>query len=469
MSVIQAVGAKDSGMITMFNTGTPYDLMTGKYEMGYDGRWYLNGGLGFFIQGLHGKGNTYKSALLDAFIAGVLKIEQKSEAIDFDTEGSKIKERVLGFHNDALVEMNDDNAEEMLYNRMVCLSGGEWTVDTVHEKLKEIGEVKVRNKKKFMMKTPFMDVMTGEQAECWVPTIVFIDSLTELYSGEEEDMMSKKKLEDSKNKTVWLQDGNKKTLLTRILRRMSQKYGMCVVISCHTGKNGEMGSHLPPEKQLTHMAQKDRIKGAGTKVEMLSHVLSQIKKCAPCQDGAKQAMYPHGITPDNDLNTLHFLIQRNKTNTAGQTFEFIMSQSFGLLTGVTNYHFLRNEGIGLNGSTSSRWQQPTWMPDVNLNRKDMREKIEGNYKLCRCLELLREYVQIQTTWNLSTLPADFSRTPQEVYEIMVASEDIDLDKIFETTGYWAECEEREYMSIMDLMCDVDEAEKKLGESKEKAA
>ncbi len=63
----------DTAPRILFNTGTFFDIMTGNFEVGHDGQAFLNGGLGPFITGLHGRGNTYKSTLMDSLMVGVLR------------------------------------------------------------------------------------------------------------------------------------------------------------------------------------------------------------------------------------------------------------------------------------------------------------------------------------------------------------------------------------------------------------
>ena len=46
-----------------FNTGTIFDLWSGKLVKGYDGKYYINGGISNLTYLFHGRTNSYKKAI----------------------------------------------------------------------------------------------------------------------------------------------------------------------------------------------------------------------------------------------------------------------------------------------------------------------------------------------------------------------------------------------------------------------
>jgi len=454
MSVLSSL-KHDSAPRMMYNTGTLYDLMTGHFLKGKNGKWYLNGGLPPAITGIHGSGNTFKSTLMDSFIMGALRIYSDADYFAYDTEGSKSKQRVIKFMDEPLHRLHSDDDIEL----RVTLKNDDDQIDVVNvlfSELNKIRDLKKDNIKEITVTLPFIDVATGSYMKVALPTFSYIDSLTEVKSSEEGDMVEKDGIESSKNKTVWMVDGNKKTSLVRHIRTLASRYGICFACSAHKGKNQDMGSHLPPKKQLQFMKQSDRIKGVGSRFEFLTHSLVEVASARTSLDSKKEPLYPDGQTSPTDINELLVVIQRGKGNSSGTMVGFIVSQEYGLLNTVTNYHFLKENKVGngipgLIGSVSTPKHSCVWYPDVKFSRKSIRKQEESDYKLARALELSAQYRYIQCNWNLSGLPFDFSQSFEQVYEKLLQN-DVNIDEILETTGYWNYNQmNREYMSIFDLM------------------
>lgn len=451
---------QDSTRIPLFNTGTMYDVMTGSYSKGYDGKWYLNGGLPSAITGIHGGGNLFKSTMLDSFIVGAMRIYPSADMFVIDTEGSKSKDRISDFLNDPLHSLFPDQ-DEVVHRITIKSDPDESSITPVWEFLKEICAKKEANRKDCTVKLPLIDPITGKNIETWNPTFIFIDSLTELESDEEEEMLnSDKGIEDKKNKTIWLVDGNKKTVLVRAMRKMAAKYGICLCCSAHKGNNSSMDSYAPPTKQLQHMKQADRMKGVGSRFEFLAHVLSQVIGAKTLTDSTGTALFGPG--PDNDINEILLKIQRNKSNASGISAPFVVSQDEGVLNVVSYLHYLRsNSYTGLDGGPSKPKHACVLYPGHSFSRNTIREVAGSDYALCRAIELTSRYLYIQRNWNLSKIPFDFSRSPEQLFDALTASK-ADMKDVLESTSYWTidKCD-REYMSIMDILEKIDLPGKKV--------
>jgi hypothetical protein len=268
---------------------------------------------------------------------------------------------------------------------------------------------------------------------------------------------NKEGIEDGKNKTIWLVDGNKKTVLIRHLRKIAEEYGIIVVCTAHTGDNTSLDPRNPPSKQLQHMKQSDKMKGTGSRFEFLTQTLVQTRNCMLLHDANKEPLFPDGPTPDNDLNEVILSVQRNKTNSSGQAVPFVVSQSVGMLNTCTNLHYLRvNEYIGLNGGSARPKHACIWYPDVSFGRKDIRSLAAKNYELDRAIELTSQFLFIKNNWNTKTfIPAlqdAFMLSPEQVFD-KLNSKKAKMNDLLQTTGYWnyEQSSGREYMSILDFL------------------
>lgn len=452
MSMFDTLIPDNNTPITLFNTGTLYDLMTGSYSMGENDKFYLNGGIGNFITGIHGGGNMYKSTFIDSLVVGCLRTYKDAECIVADTEGSKSASRIANFRTELLTLAPDEDPEDVM-SRIRMVPPASTDAASTYKLLTDICALKEKNKKTMRVKVPLFHPKTAEAYEVWIPTIFFVDSLTEMETSAEVEMLERG-MDHKGNQTIWMVDGNKKTLLVRHMRKLAAEYGICIICSAHTGGNIAMDSFAPPTKQLQHMKQADRIKGVGSRFEFLSHVLAQVTSAKLCHDSAKAALYSEAMnTPENDLNEVVLKVQRNKTNSSGTSLPFIISQQYGILNSVTNLHYLRTNGYhGLNGGPSNPRHSCVWYPEKSFSRNSFRTDILTDYKLCRAIELMAQFMYIKNNWNLATLPFDFAQSPEDVYTKIKASSR-SWDDLLETTGYWNYDNKhgREYMSILDIL------------------
>lgn len=443
-------GAKEFTPSVPINTGTMYDLMTGSAIRGVDGKWIISGGLTNSIMGVQGRGNTYKSTCSGSFIARALGIYKDVEGLIVDSEDSISKdiERVQRFAGEFSGFFNINECVRFL-------SGGINDIGTVFEKIRELCESKHVNRKEYLIETPYVNILTGKPVMAWLPTIVFIDTYSEMFSID-ENMMLEEGLDDKKNKTIYLVDGNKKTMFIRALRRWCEQYGLYVIATAHTGDNTSIDSYGPVAKQLQYMKQSDKLKNVGSKFDKLTIPLVQTMNPTILVDSDKSCMYPNGdSTPNNDINEVILMVQRCKKNIAGLGIPFVVSQSDGLLNSVTNYHYLKsNNYFGLNGSKIKH--QPTLLPDTTVSRNTIRRQESESYELRRALDITAQYCYIKQHWNTGAIKElDFSLSPNELYD-KLNSNGVKWNDILNSRGHWVyskECAygEREYLSVFDVV------------------
>lgn len=418
---------EDSRKKIRFSTGTMMDMVTGKYEPGYGNGFYLNGGLGTCTTGLHGRGNTYKSTLFDSWIIGMMRLYPEMRCFIFDTEFSKEKERLVKFSRGARY------GDEDVSKRIALKSDPEWTIEKITSFMHKICDEREAHAKDLRITTPFFDGH-GDPVKMMLPTVIYIDSWSELTSQAINKFLKEKGLGDDKFRTLYMENGNRKTLLLSLLNQMASRYGLIICATARTGDNRSM-NHLPPPKELTHQRNSDKIKDVGSKFTTLVHVLAQIRSCKNLLDANKEAFYPHGDTAALDIQELQMNTSRNKSNMSGPIIPMIVSQEHGLLNEVSNFHFLREYGgEGLLGNPRS--YASAWMPDVKFNRKNLRSSLDDNYELGRALELTARYQYVKMSWNTGSLPVMFDATAEQLFEKLTSSE-VPMTDILQSTSAWA--------------------------------
>lgn len=433
-----------------FNTDSIFDLQVGGVERGVDGKFYVTGGYGPSLVGGIAKPGYYKSTFMGSMAARIAALYGVQEFIvDSEDAISRSRERLVSFAGEHWDLIDPDL-------QIKCLDGTtEYDVDHLLKFVQEICAIKKQNAKNLMITTPFHDAdLSGKELRMMAPTILFIDSLTELHCLDEMKIVDDG-LDSSKAQTIAMRDALKKTYLLRWLKKLAVEYNIIVVMTAHFGKKIDIdGGYGPTPKTLQYMQADMAIKGVGSKFMFLTSPQVNIDSCKVLQDDSKQCWYKNGDTGSMDVNELIIKIQRCKNNSAGTMQPYIVSQSEGYLEDATNFHYTKTIGkmFGLTGNMTTCAH--ALVPDKSMTRNSMRRVIGEDYRIHRAFQLTAQLLYLQRNWNINELfPHNID--PQKFCDFIMSSKDpYTKDLILESRGYWLPKEtknERPYMSIMDLL------------------
>ena len=446
MSLFSEMVVEEGVTTTSFQTNSLLDYATGSYVLGHDGKWYITGGLPQHIIAVVGPNGAYKSTFAAAMIMRSANIYYDADVLIDDTEDSldKDKKRAL--------LMGEDLYRADIENRVLWLPGSEYTLDKLYKFIYDLCMKKSARKKDFLVKSPYIDFKTGEPLEIWVPTYIFIDSLTELYSDAEDELINNGKKGLSDANTAMMLDGNKKTLLIRSLKTLCMKYGLIVVVTGHFDKVVQMGMFDVTPKDTTFSKQDWKTKGVGSKLKFNASLYIRTQTSI-LQDSDKEPEYGIGSGSFKDVMEVQVVVERSKTACAGTVLPFVATQSTGILNAVTNYHYLRrmNEYDGLVGNKQRH--HVGLVPNITLTRNTVRELTEGSYELRRALEIAAQYCYIKNNWRTDTLPVDFGKSANEVFDILMSDKNKGMvSDIVNSRGYWTYCKsDRPYMDLFEIM------------------
>ena len=249
-------------------------------------------------------------------------------------------------------------------------------------------------------------------------------------------------------------DGNKKTIFNRDASTSAGELGISFCLVAQVGDNMSLESYGPVAKEMPHMRQKDKLKNVGSKFLYLTHSVIQPISARPCHDSSKQALYKNGVTSPTDVMQVTASHLRNKLGKSGQIMDFIISQTSGLLPRVTELHYLREtcKYAGLDGGPSAKQHACVLYPGVSFTRNTFRGKVREDYRLARAVELAARYLFIQNNWNLSSLPFDFEIPLERVYDKIMESKDLTIDRVLDSTSYWSYADRgREILTWFEIM------------------
>lgn len=431
-----------------FNTGTIYDLLTGKVLIGHDGKYYLCGGLTNGVNGGYGPPNSFKSSMFDTFIGRTHAIYDADTLIG-DAEGYKDEDPTR------LTNCAGDLGPRVDKSTIKYISGARCSIGELYEEIKQICKRKSENEKDYTFESPFMNVSTGKRAKAWLPTIIELDSWSEMFSTEEQKLLDKEGLDGDKIKTIFMAEGAKKTTFIRQIRRMCENYGLVVAAIAHKGEETNMSNPgMPVAKKTQQMKQGEKLKNVGSKFYDLTRNLVEIVKSTELKDSSNEALYKYGEdTPVKDVNEIMLKTIRCKSNMSGPAFPFVASQFSGMLQAATHYHYMRLNGYqGMNGSKMK--QQCVLKPDTTISRNTVRENADKDYELARALEICARFLILKNFWVPIPELADVWKIDfADFYERLQKNKSPKISDILNSVGYWypdGTCD-REYLSIFDIL------------------
>jgi len=439
------------GYVPYVNTGTILDVATGKFQPGVNGRWVLNGGLGL-ITGVSGRAQTYKSGIAGSLMARALYHYKETEATVYETEFT-IQDS----------SRYDDFVPEKVSDRIIFNNRATMNLGDFYDHLKEIGELKLKNKKDMTVDSPFIDPKTMKPYRIWIPTFAMCDSWSKAGSGKEDEMYnSKARMDDSSMNTLYMQEGGVKTRILRALPTLAAKYGIHVILTAHVGNKIDMDMYNKAPKQLQYMKGNDKMKNVGSEFEFLTTALIQTAGVAPLHASDKKStMFPFIHSTLNEVNEVTGVMLRGKNNASGVAVPYVVSQYQGILNDVTNFYLCRKNGdFGLKASGRSDYT-PVIGEHKSINRLNLRDRTSKEKELCRALEIMAHICYIQNYWSLFNVE-EWVRTPIEtVGEVLSNTTNPTVSDILNSTGVWGYGkQDKTYMSAFDVLELVSKIKKK---------
>ncbi len=434
---------KNIPFLPYINTGTLFDFSTGKFQPIVGNLHGLNGGLSQ-CTGISGRSQTYKSGLAGSLLARAMNIHPLSEAYVYESEGTiSGPER----YNDFVP------IDQQVSNRIVFQNNTMASLTEFYEVFNNIVSDKEKNKKDYIVESPFLNPNDGKPMKVWIPTFVLIDSFSRARSDKGDKQFESNNIDDSSMNTFWLSEGNIKTRIMNDLPGRAAKAGIYVIMTAHVGDKHDLDPYNKSPKQLQYMKNTDKMKNVGSNFEFLTTTLIQTLKATVLQDKSKGCEYPTNFSTDVEVNQVDTMLVRCKNNASGMLVPYIVSQYQGILNEVTNFVFLKNyKNYGMNVKGNNMSFTPALYPDAELTRTNIRKKTTDNYKLCRALELTTQLCFIQNLWSTYRMPEWIKIDPMKFAELLTHNEKLKIDRVLESTGCWSTSkQEREMLTIIDIL------------------
>lgn len=439
------------------NMGCLFDIPNGRYHFGVNGESILNGGLAY-LTGVCGRGNTFKSVLLHHMNLRVLSRYLRTALGVYDTETTVTFQRMyqLAQHMDSIAGHDLEEEGRMHITDNTVMMGDEW-----FDKFRKFVEHKQKEAKKWTVETPFLDPKTKAPLSILMPTLNEVDSLSMFITKSVDAIYDKNKIGDGGANTDALRSAAAKTQMLMQMPTLTGQGSMYVGFTAHVGDQHQLDPYAPPAQKLAFLKQKSSLKNVPEKFTFLMNNLFYVLSSKPLQHkDTKAPLYPREsddkMEGDTDLMILLVQNLRAKNGPTGMPFEVIVSQSEGVLVGLTEYNYVKSfEKFGLGGNDVRFFYE--LRPDVQLMRTTIRGKFEEDALLQRAAEITAELCQMKNLWdeqNFGEDEKDIICDAKTLYDDLKAK-GYDWDRLLNTRGYWVFKGEEDnhlpFLSTKDLL------------------
>lgn len=459
MGMFDEIGLDDAVIYPALNTNTSLDMATGTFELGANNKYYLNGGLPPFF-GIGGRGGYYKSTVLEGILAFCLHNYPGSMAFKLDTESNALLPKAR-MKKTLLYAYGDSCDTEAILDRLKVNNLASMGSKEFEDTIAKICDYKEKHKKEQLVDTPFLD-RYGKNIRMWIPTFICVDSLTMLSFTDEVNKSENLSVEDKSKNMDALRDGLLKKRLLTNWSRLAYKYGLYFMMSAQVDDTFIADEYNKPIKQNQYTGNSDRFKGVGPMFEFLTNTLLQNFSPAPLVSSSDRKSPEYSIDGSGlvEINEITTKLLRCKSSPAGTTIPMLASQNYGVLPGLSYYHYLKkSDDFGFNVSGVGRSNRYCMLaPDTLLKRQTVLESLKNNYELNRALEVMYQLKWMIDCWSKTGLPFDLPKTAEEFVDRIVSGGDLTISDIVNSRGYWTYEHEsatddlkRPYMSIFDIL------------------
>lgn len=374
------------------NIGCMLDIPTGKYQEGKHGEMIMDGGLGP-LTGITSRPNNFKTALAIFMMAMVRRCLPKVEGISYDSEGTLEpvhRLTVMSQHFAELRTIDWANDTQFAFTDLSRYSGDEF-----FKLFRDVLREKEKNAKQYNMVTPFVDIH-GKNKDTLYPSVGLIDSFTHMQVTVVEAMYDKNTIGSSGNNTDNMALGKAKTQLFNQLPQLCARSLLYQILTAHTTDVINMEMFPTDKRRLSHMKQNTTIKGVGPGFSSLPNNAWSIEKNNVLQNRDKTPLYPRdnstAMEGDTDLKILEIINLRGKGGITGQPIRIIVSQTEGIRSDLTDFHYCKENNWGIGGNIQNYYLE--LKPDVKLSRTVVNKKLAEDKALKRAAEIQSELLQL---------------------------------------------------------------------------
>lgn len=441
------------------NVGSIFDVPNGVLRKGKWDNILIDGGA-WRIVGIMGPNNSFKSTLSKYFTMALLNNYQGSNGLTLDTEVSGTGyQRYVELSNEFenLTEEDFSAGSRWVYTTNAQMYGDEfWTAVRDYEETK----TDKQNIKSITYTLPWIvSAAKPEYAKYLLPTAVEIDSISQFSVKSIEDKLEDEGIGSKKRNMEDMDNGRAKSKMVKEMPVTTARGALYVTMTAHVGKEFNLELYTQPVKKFQNQANGLTAKGIPEAFGYNVNVLYEIIKAVPLLNRTtKEAEFPISADIDyldnTDLMEIFVNITRGKAGGTGFKFSLLASQARGLLVGLTDLWFLKQNGnFGIGGNNVN--MRLDLCPDISFTRITARQKIDEYPELRRALRFTVDLLVAQRTKKIpcADVPLEDIVTPAKLYEGL-KEKGYDWNELYDTINEWQYLEyeqDKPTLTVFDLL------------------
>ena len=442
---------------TCLNVGSFFDILSGTPIKGKWGNTLINGGL-WPTDGIVGPNNSFKSTISKHKLLAVMNNYTYSTGITLDTEvsgtgGHRYNQLALAFNRLRDYDFTDGS-------RWVYITNAEMYGDDFWMMVKKYADQKTakENKKKNTLTTPFTD-KNNDYIKSLIPTVIEIDSISQLSTKAVEEKMADVTAGDSKRNMEDMANAKAKSKIVRDMPVLCNSAGLYIISTAHVGEKKDLDQYNPSMQKFQGMKGNRTVKYIPEAYQFNMNNLFEIVVARPLMNQTTKAPeFPKEpgdeFKGDTDLMELTINVLRGKAGSTNMIFPLLCSQREGLLEGLSDFWFLKCNKWGFTDDSNDRSYAVCLYPDCKLSRTTVRKKIDEDPKLRRALRLQTDLLLLKVTHKTGlSFPEERICSPKELYDDIKLL-GYDWDELLDTVNEWRFQEEEQdkpTLTIYDLL------------------
>lgn len=441
-----------------YNTGTIFDILTGRYVRGVKGEYILNGGVSAF-NGFCAAPNMYKSVLMHMFGTCMVQNYDAATYLPFECESSGEMARIRETAKYIAPDIHKLSPDEFLeHERIMMTDLSMYTGTEFWSLVTQIYKNRVAKEKDYVVDTPILG-RNGKQITVPVPMTISIDSMSALRTEQQEDMQDEHDIGTKGQNMVVMRGGMGKTQMLMEIPSITARAGMIFCTTAHMGEKFSIDPYAPNHNKLNFLSKSVKLKFVPEQFLYLPNSLWWIMGAAPLyKPKTRIPEYPVSNRAndenDTDLMLLTMTNLRGKSGPSGAPTDLVVSQSDGFLPDLTWLRYLKEvegQDIGFGISGSRDWWTLDLYPEVKFSRTTARDLIDKDPKFRKALHFTGEMCFMTERWH--NMDRTVLCTPKELYDDLKAK-GYDWDKLLNTRHIWRfdqYTHEVPFLSTMDLL------------------
>ena len=436
------------------NVGSIFDMLSCIPIKGKWGNTIMNGGL-WNTTSVVGPNNSFKSTLSKYFLISVFNTYEHSNGFTLDTEISGTG----GYrYNQLALYFNKLRGYDFVTgDRWAYVTNSETYGDDFWDGVKGYLRDKTskEHKKSNTLTTP-MVLSTGEYAKAVAPTIIEIDSLSQLTGKVVEEKFTDLSASDGKRNMEDMANAKVKSKIIRDMPVVLSSGGGYSILTAHVGEKKDLDQYNPSMKKFQGMSNNKTVKYIPEQFLFNMNNLYEIVSAKPLlNQTTKGPEYPKEpgdeVKGDTDLMELIIKVLRGKGGSTDMVFPLLCSQVEGVLGSLSDFYLLKCHKFGIDGNNTE--YVIDLYPDCKLRRTTVRQKIDNDPKLRRALRLQADLLLMMLVNKDHEMPKEYICSPKELYKDL-KDKGYDWEDLLNTVNEWhfrEEAQELPTLTIYDLL------------------